>query len=118
MYKLKALGSARKNAANTPAASARRDEELQSRRKALCTIMAITGSLWLPLTFSTSSSAIAAGETGPKKSTQASVRYQSKPNAKQNCGNCNNFIAASNSCKLVEGNISAEGWCSIWSKKN
>ena len=118
MYKFKTLGIARRNVANTPAASAQQDAEIQSRRNVLRTIMAITGSLWLPIAVSTSSSANAAVETGPKKSAQASVRYQSKPKAEQKCGNCNNFIAASNSCKLVEGKISAEGWCSIWSKKS
>lgn len=118
MYKFKSLGISRKNAANTAATSTQQEAEIQSRRNVLRAIMAITGSLWIPIAVSTSSSANAAGETGPKKSTQASVRYQSKPKAEQKCGNCNNFVAASNSCKLVEGKISAEGWCSIWSKKS
>jgi len=118
MYKFKTFGISRRNAANTPAAAAQQDAEIQSRRNVLRTLVAITSSLWLPIAVSTSSSANAAVETGPKKATQASVRYQSTPKAKQKCGNCNNFVAASNSCTLVEGKISAEGWCSIWSKMN
>lgn len=116
MYKLKTLLAAHKNSTKTLAAATAQDEEIQARRSILLKLVAITSSLWLPLAISTASSANAAAETGPKKATQASVRYQSKPKGKQNCGNCNNFVAASNSCKLVEGKISAEGWCSIWSK--
>jgi len=28
-----------------------------------------------------------------------------------------NFIAESKTCKLVDGQISPEGWCSLWAKK-
>jgi len=28
-----------------------------------------------------------------------------------------NFIAESNTCKLVEGQISPDGWCVLWAKK-
>ena len=27
------------------------------------------------------------------------------------------FIAESGSCKLVEGKISPDGWCTLWAKK-
>ena len=118
MYKFKTLDIARRNTVKTPAVSARQDAETQSRRNVLRRLVAITGSLWLPLAVLTTSSANAAVAMGPKKATQESVRYQSKPKAEQKCGNCNNFVSASNSCKLVEGKISAEGWCSIWSKVN
>lgn len=67
MYKFKTFGIVRRNAANTPAALAQQESEIQSRRNVLRTIMAITGSLWLPIAVSTSSSANAAVETGQKK---------------------------------------------------
>ena len=118
MYKYKILTSAPGNAVKTPAVLAQQDAEIQSRRNVLRAVLAVAGSLLIPIAASTSFSANAAVETGPKKSTQASVRYQSKPKAEQKCGNCNNFVSASNTCKLVEGKISAEGWCSIWSKKS
>jgi len=118
MYKFKTLLIARRDDTNTPAASAQQDEEMQSRRNILLKLVAITSALWLPIAVSTASSAHAAVKTGPKKVTQASVNYQSQPKAEQKCGKCNNFIAASNSCKLVDGKISAEGWCSLWSKKS
>lgn len=116
MFKINSLLIAHRDATNTPAATARQEEELQSRRNILLKLVAITSALWLPLAISTSFSANAAAATGSKKATQASVRYQSKPKDKQKCGNCSHFVAASNSCKLVEGKISAEGWCSMWSK--
>jgi hypothetical protein len=51
------------------------------------------------------------------KVSQASVQYQAQPKGEQKCGSCQNFIAESNSCKLVDGQISPEGWCSLWAKK-
>ena len=32
------------------------------------------------------------------------------------CGNCLNFVAGSNTCKVVEGQVSPEGWCIFWAK--
>jgi hypothetical protein len=51
-----------------------------------------------------------------QKVPQASVKYQDKPNADQRCDNCLQFVSP-NSCKVVDGTISASGWCSIWVKK-
>lgn len=118
MYKFKTLTSVRENAVKTPAAQTQQEAETQSRRNVLRAALAVAGSLCIPIAVSTSLSAHAAVTTGPKKATQESVRYQSKPKAEQKCSNCYNFVAASNTCKLVEGKISAEGWCSIWSKLN
>jgi len=47
----------------------------------------------------------------------ANVQYQLQPKGEQKCGNCANFIAESNTCKQVDGQISPEGWCVIWTKK-
>lgn len=51
------------------------------------------------------------------KTSQASVQYQTQPNGDQKCGGCMQFIAESNTCKLVEGQISPEGWCRLWVKR-
>jgi hypothetical protein len=51
------------------------------------------------------------------KVSQASVQYQTQPKGDQKCSLCQHFIAESNTCKLVEGQISPEGWCILWAKK-
>jgi hypothetical protein len=58
-----------------------------------------------------------ASASGVKKQPQASVKYQSRPNGTSKCAGCANFIAASGSCKVVEGKISPDGWCILWIKK-
>lgn len=56
----------------------------------------------------------AAAPAEPAKATQASVQYQAEPKGTQKCANCIHFVAESNTCKVVEGTISPEGWCAIW----
>jgi hypothetical protein len=51
------------------------------------------------------------------KVTQASVQYQSQPKGDRKCSDCQHFIAESQTCKLVEGQINPEGWCALWLKK-
>jgi hypothetical protein len=51
------------------------------------------------------------------KVTQASVQYQSQPKGDQKCSDCQHFIAETQTCKLVEGQINPEGWCVLWLKK-
>ncbi len=51
------------------------------------------------------------------KVSQASVQYQTQPKGEQQCSGCMHFIAESNTCKLVEGQISPDGWCTLWAKK-
>ncbi len=53
----------------------------------------------------------------PKKLAQTSVQYQTQPKGEQKCATCVNFIAESNTCKLVDGQISPDGWCTLWAKK-
>jgi hypothetical protein len=48
---------------------------------------------------------------------QANVQYQGQPKGEQKCAGCEHFVTGSNTCKLVEGQVSAEGWCAIWLKK-
>ena len=53
----------------------------------------------------------------PGKSSQASVQYQDQPKGDQKCDGCLHFIAESNTCKVVEGQISPNGWCILWIQK-
>ena len=53
------------------------------------------------------------GGAAPAKVSKASVQYQDQPKGVQKCGNCIQFIQP-NACKVVEGEISPEGWCAIW----
>ena len=48
---------------------------------------------------------------------QKSVSYQAKPKGTQRCDGCSNFQPP-NGCKVVEGEISPEGWCSLFAKKS
>jgi hypothetical protein len=52
-----------------------------------------------------------------KKLPPASVQYQAQPKGDQKCSGCAHFIVESSTCKLVDGPISPEGWCSLWLKK-
>jgi hypothetical protein len=48
-----------------------------------------------------------------KKLTQAAARYQDHPKENQSCGNCPYFFFP-NGCVVVEGEISAFGWCPMY----
>ena len=50
------------------------------------------------------------------KMSQASAGYRNSPKGGQSCANCKLFIPPS-SCTLVEGPISAHGWCRLWVSK-
>jgi len=47
---------------------------------------------------------------------QKAVSYQSTPKNGQRCDNCALWQSPS-SCKLVDGSISASGWCTLYKKK-
>ncbi len=51
-----------------------------------------------------------------RKPSQAQAQYQGQPKGDQKCGNCLNFVAGSNTCKVVEGQVSPNGWCMFWAK--
>ncbi|MGR9087755.1 MAG: high-potential iron-sulfur protein [Gammaproteobacteria bacterium] len=55
-----------------------------------------------------------AAESGKISKVQA--QYQNQPKDDQKCGNCMHFIGP-NACMVVEGDISPEGWCSLWVRK-
>lgn len=84
-------------------------KEIPSRRTLLRGALAVGCSLFVPLAF--------AEPTAIKKMTKASAKYQAKPKGELKCSQCMNFLAEMKSCKLVEGAISADGWCSLWAKK-
>jgi hypothetical protein len=48
-----------------------------------------------------------------KKLTQAAARYQDQPKGNESCGSCPYFVFPK-SCVVVEGDISATGWCPIF----
>jgi hypothetical protein len=54
--------------------------------------------------------------TAQAKVPQSSVAYQDKPKGEQRCDGCN-FFQAPSACKMVDGTISPQGWCSLFTKK-
>jgi|SRR6185437_14756387 len=50
------------------------------------------------------------------KMSQKVVGYQDTPQGDHRCDNCLQFQPPS-SCKVVEGNINAAGWCKVYVKK-
>jgi hypothetical protein len=110
-------------------------EEILPRRAVLRGALAVGCSLLLPAAIlgcnskkdETSSSAAPASSPSTTtdsaapapsgKVSQASVQYQAQPKGEQKCGACQHFSAGSNTCELVEGQISPEGWCKLWAKK-
>ena len=51
-----------------------------------------------------------------KKIAQKTVNYQPTPRFKSHCEICAQWQAP-NGCKLVDGEISPNGWCSLYSPK-
>jgi hypothetical protein len=64
----------------------------------------------VPILLVTSEAALAA------KVSQASVHYKNSPNGDKKCSTCKQFVAPS-TCKSVQGTISPNGYCNIWTKK-
>jgi hypothetical protein len=48
-----------------------------------------------------------------KKLTQTAARYQDRPKENESCASCPYFVLPG-SCVLVEGEISANGWCPMY----
>lgn len=55
------------------------------------------------------------GATG--KLSQADAKYQGSPNGDEQCGNCQHFVAESSTCRVVDGQVSPNGWCMLWAKQ-
>ena len=79
----------------------------QDRRAVLRAVLAAGCMLGLP--------AVSRAQSG--KVSKAQAKYQDKPKGNQNCAQCMHFVAADNSCKVVEGKISPQGWCQLWAAK-
>ena len=47
---------------------------------------------------------------------QTDAKYQDKPSGSSKCGTCMQFEAPSK-CKLVDGTISENGWCMLYTPK-
>lgn len=112
-------------------------EQIPSRRVVLRGVVALGCGIWVPVVLSgcdskkdagvgagsaqppqgTAAKPDAATPEPPKKVAQANVLYQNQPKGEEKCAGCINFIAESNTCKLVEGQISPEGWCNLWTRK-
>lgn len=57
-----------------------------------------------------------------QKMAQSAVQYQNKPNGDKKCSNCLQFVpgsspTANGTCKLVDGSISPQGYCTLWAAK-
>lgn len=57
------------------------------------------------------------------KTSKALVKYQDTPNGNKKCSDCIQFIPGETSddkgkCKIVEGSISSQGWCTAFAPKS
>ena len=114
------------------------NQDIPSRRELLRGTLALGSSLCLPAVFSgcdskstgkTSSTTTAPSSPPPaatviknapaaaNKVKKEAVQYQGQAKGDQKCSLCLHFQPESNSCKLVEGSISPDGWCILWTKK-
>jgi len=60
--------------------------------------------------------------TAQAKGTKAQFKYQNSPSNGHKCSQCTFYVAGSSpsangSCKLVDGSISPNGWCTAWQPK-
>lgn len=53
-------------------------------------------------------------QEGGVKTPKDKVAYQDSPKNGQRCSDCSLFVAESNTCQVVEGDISPEGWCKLF----
>lgn len=56
------------------------------------------------------------GAPAQAKMTQKAAGYQDTPKADQKCSGCALFKTP-NSCTLIDGSISPDGWCRFYAKK-
>ncbi len=52
-----------------------------------------------------------------QKISQADATYQGTPKGGLHCDGCANFQAP-NACKFVQGNVSPNGWCQLFTPKS
>jgi hypothetical protein len=113
----------------------RRGAEEPPRRLALRRVLLLGCSPWIPIglvgcdskkeassgsTAPVGAPATSGGPAAPASTSKVppqSVQYQAQPKGEQKCSGCLNFVAESNTCKVVAGQVSPDGWCSLWAKK-
>jgi len=71
----------------------------------------------------TLAAALAAPTAAKAKARKDEFEYQDKPNGKNRCGKCSSFQPGKSSdskgsCKIVDGEISPNGWCIAFSPKS
>lgn len=94
----------------------KKPEQLSRRAMLKVGVAALTGAVMLPILGMNSASAAS-------KASQAAMQYQDKPKDGKKCMNCTQFIPGSKpdamgSCKVVEGEISPDGWCIAFAPKS
>ena len=100
------MNPTRKSADSVSISSPSRRELFRSAAVAACGATLISGAMI---------ASHAEAQTG--KMSQAAAAYQPTPKNGQSCASCALFQAPT-SCKLVDGTISAAGWCKFYAKKN
>lgn len=50
------------------------------------------------------------------KLTRKQIKYQDTPNFGRKCVDCLHFIPKTSECKIVEGTINPNGWCTVYVK--
>lgn len=48
------------------------------------------------------------------KGSKTQFKYQDTPKNGEACKDCMHFEPQSNTCKIIEGSISPEGWCTLY----
>ncbi len=81
-----------------------------SRREVLC-----AGTLSLSLV-AVAPLLLRAEPAAQQKVAKAQVQYQDSPKEGKKCADCAHFVQP-NGCRLVEGTISPQGWCSQFTVK-
>lgn len=79
-----------------------------SRRSVLKSVVALTGAACATL--------LSPREALAQKVSKTAMKYQDHPNGDKKCSNCLQFLPP-DSCKVVEGVISPNGYCIAWVKK-
>lgn len=51
------------------------------------------------------------------KAPKKAFRYQETPLDGKKCSDCIYYLPETSECKMVEGSISPDGWCTIYMKK-
>ena len=90
------------------------------RRTVLRGVLAAGCALCVPMVWAAENATGTAKSSGATdgKMSKTQAKYQDQPKSDRSCAMCMNFIAATSACKVVEGQVSANGWCMLWAKKS